>query len=345
MKGKRIIYIVGSLNQCRQMHAISQCLPSHDHYFTQLFPDSRIGRIARQLGAFENTIMGYRRKAMADAYLKEHGLQEDFQAERFRSEYDLVVCCTDMIVPDRLLARKTVFVQEGMTDPMTSWAKMVNKLRMPGYLAFDTSLNGTSNLCDVYCVGSEGYRNHFSRWGTDRGRIIVTGIINYDNCIAYRNNDFPHHDYVMVATSDIREMKGLDDREAFIRKCTTIAGERRLLFKFHPNEDNVRATDEVRRWAPSDALIYTEGNTEEMIANSCELITQLSTVVYVGIALGIPVHSYFDLQELSSRAPLQNGGSTALKISGLCEAFMDYKGDKRQFASRYRQHENVSAAA
>jgi hypothetical protein len=327
------------------MHAISKHLPGHEHFFTQLFPDSRIGRAVRELGGFENTIMGYRLKARADAYLQEHGLQEDFQAERYGHSYDLVVCCTDMIVPERLASCRTVFVQEGMTDPITPWAKVINKLKLPGFMAFNTSLNGCGNVCDVYCAGSEGYRDYFVEMGTEAERVLVTGIINYDNCIAYRNNDFPHHGYVMVATSDIREMKGKDDREAFIRKCTEIAGGRRLLFKFHPNEDMARATAEVRKWAPSDALIFTEGNTEEMIANASELITQLSTVVYVGIALGIPVHSYFDLKELYARAPLQNGGTSACHIAEICEAFLAFEGNRRKFAGWFRQQQHIPVAA
>ena len=66
-----------------------------------------------------------------------------------------------------------------------------------------------------------------------------------------------------------------------------------MLFKFHPNEVMDRAVAEVKQYAPPGTMIFTEGNTEEMIANSVELITQYSTVAYVALALGIPVHSYF----------------------------------------------------
>ncbi|MEI9935149.1 MAG: hypothetical protein WDM71_09950 [Ferruginibacter sp.] len=58
-----------------------------------------------------------------------------------------------------------------------------------------------------------------------------------------------------------------------------------MIFKLHPNEQEERAISEIKECAPESALIYTEGSTEHMIANCDELITQYSTVVYIGIAL------------------------------------------------------------
>jgi hypothetical protein len=59
-----------------------------------------------------------------------------------------------------------------------------------------------------------------------------------------------------------------------------------------------------------------------MIANCCELITQYSTVVYVGLALGKKVHSYFDLDELKRLAPIQNGGTSAANIAKICRGIL-----------------------
>ncbi|WP_198175186.1 hypothetical protein [Spirosoma telluris] len=92
----------------------------------------------------------------------------------------------------------------------------------------------------------------------------------------------------MVATSDIRETFRIDDRPAFIRKAVEQAKGRQLLFKLHPNEILERAEAEIRQHAPADTLVFQQGNTNEMIANCSELITQYSTVVYVGMALGSP---------------------------------------------------------
>src|SRR6185437_11312494 len=76
---------------------------------------------------------------------------------------------------------------------------------LPGYWAANTAYNGCGNTCDIYCPASAGYKEQFGRMGTDPSKIVVTGIPNYDNAAALLNNDFPHHGYVMVATSDIRE--------------------------------------------------------------------------------------------------------------------------------------------
>ena len=196
--------------------------------------------------------------------------------------------------------------------------------------------SGCSNICDIYCAASQGYKEQFSGLGTEASRIIVTGIPNYDNAAALLQNDFPHHGFVMVATSDTRETFKKDDREKFITRCVEIAGSRRLLFKLHPNEQKERAIAEIRAFAPSDALIYTEGNTEQMIANCDELITQYSTVVYIGIALGKKVHSYFDVEKLKELAPVQNGGVSASQIADVCRRYIEFGGTRSEFLLRYR---------
>jgi hypothetical protein len=68
-----------------------------------------------------------------------------------------------------------------------------------------------------------------------------------------------------------------------------------------------------------------------MIANSDELITQYSTVVYIGIALGKKVHSYFDVEKLKQLAPVQNGGQSAALIADLCRRYVEFKGEKEEF--------------
>jgi hypothetical protein len=52
-----------------------------------------------------------------------------------------------------------------------------------------------------------------------------------------------------------------------------------------------------------------------MIANCAVLITEYSSCVYVGIALGKEVHSFFDNAELQRLAPVQNNGTSAEKIA------------------------------
>ena len=327
---KKILFIIGSPNQTSQMHQIASHLPDYDCYFSQLYSKHPIVKAAVRTGMLDTTILagGFRRKG--DAYLEKHGLPNDYAQEVYSNVYDLTVLCSDLLVTKELRRGKTIWVQEGMTDPVTPWAKWTRTLGLPAYWARNTAFNGCSNICDIYCAASPGYRDQFSRWGTDADRIFVTGIPNYDHAAALLNNDFPRKGYVMVATSDVRETFNKDDRPAFIQECVRIAAGRPLLFKLHPNEKKERAISEIKQWAPS-ADIYTEGNTEQMIANCEELITQYSTVVYIGIALGKKVHSYFDVDELRRLAPVQNGGASAAAIAGLCRRYIEFKGSKEEF--------------
>jgi hypothetical protein len=223
-----------------------------------------------------------------------------------------------------------------MTDPITRWGRFTRKLGLPSFWAMNTAFNGASNICDIYCAASEGYADQFSSLGTEARKIFVTGIPNYDHAESLLTNEFPHYGYVMVATSDIRETFRNEDREGFIRDCVHIAGGRQLLFKLHPNEERERAIAEIRRLAPSDAMIFTEGRTDHMIANCDELITQYSTVVYTGIALGKKVHSYFDVEQLKRLAPVQNGGRSADHIADICRRYIEFEGSKDEFIRKYR---------
>jgi hypothetical protein len=231
---------------------------------------------------------------------------------------------------------KTVFVQEGMTDQMTWWSRVIKTIKLPPMLAGGTSLNGTSNICDIYCVASPGYKKHFSQWGTDPDRIVVTGIPNFDDVAQFVHNDFPHRNYVMVATTDMRETFRPENRKKFIRDCVRIANGRPMLFKLHPNEKMDRAVAEIKKYAPAGTMIYTEGNTNHMIANCDELITQYSTVVYVGIALGKKVHSWFDVEDLKRKVPIQNNGRSAQNIAGLCRQFIEFEGRGKEFLQQYQ---------
>jgi hypothetical protein len=339
---KKILFTIGSPNQASQMHQIASQLPDYDCYFSQLYSNHPILRMVKRTGLLDHTILAGEFKRKGDAYLEKHRLRNDYARSIYRNSYDLVLLCSDLLVTKELKQMKTIWVQEGMTDPITPWGKLTRRLGLPAYFAKNTAFNGSSNLCDVYCAASEGYKEQFSQLGTATSKIVVTGIPNYDNAAALLKNDFPHRGYVMVATSDIRETFNKDDRPAFIRRCVEIAGNRQLIFKLHPNEKKERAVSEIREGAPS-ALIYTEGNTEHMIANCAELITQYSTVVYIGIALGKKVHSYFDVEQLKRLAPVQNGGISASLIADLCRRYVEFKGTKEDFLRGIRTANTITS--
>jgi hypothetical protein len=317
------------------MHQIASLLPDYDCFFSQIYSKHPIIRTVVRAGLLDTTILAGEFRRKGDAYLEKHGLRNDYARSVYANEYDLTLLCSDLLVTKELRKGKTIWVQEGMTDPVTVWARTIRRLGLPTYFAANTAYNGCSNTCDLYCAASVGYREQFANRGTSRDKIVVTGIPNYDNAAGLLNNDFPLRGYVMVATSDIRETWNKDDRPAFIRKCVRIADGRPLLFKLHPNEKKERAIAEIRQWAPS-ALIYTEGNTEQMIANCEELITQYSTVVYIGIALGKKVHSYFDVERLKNLAPVQNGGISAALIASLCRSYIEFEGTKEEFLRKIR---------
>ena len=150
--------------------------------------------------------------------------------------------------------------------------------------------------------------------GIKEEKLVVTGIPNFDNCIQYCNNSFPYRNYVLVATSDSRETFKYENRKKFIKDAAEIAAGRQLIFKLHPNEILIRATKEIKSLIP-DAIVFTKGNTNEMIANCDVLITKYSSVVYVGLALGKEVHSYFDIKLLKKLLPIQNNGMSAFNIA------------------------------
>jgi hypothetical protein len=338
---KKALYLIGSPNQTTQMHRVAQLLEEeYEPYFSQLYYDGWMRGFYKWLlrnNILDRTIVQGQIKEKADRYIEQHQLRRDFENREYGHDYDLIVCCSDIVVPWPLLQRtKSVFVQEGMTDPLHLWARLVKRFTNFPILAIGTSLNGMNNCCDVYCVASPGYAEHFEKIGVDKDKLIVTGIPNFDDIEKLRNNSFPLRDYVLVATTDMRETFRPDNRKKFIEHATRIAADRPMIFKFHPNEVMERATAEVQKYAPPGTLIYTSGNTEEMIANCVELVTQYSTVAYVGLALGIPVHSYFDVDDLKRKLPVQNGGTSAQRIADICRQFGRFQGSGPAFLKQYK---------
>jgi len=85
----------------------------------------------------------------------------------------------------------------------------------------------------------------------------------------------------------------------------------------HPTENARRAKREIRRFAP-DALVYSSGSVEHMIANASVVITQQSTCTFVAVALGKELYTNLDVDGLKRLMPIQNGGVSAQRIAGLC---------------------------
>jgi hypothetical protein len=319
---RKILFIGGSLNQTRMVHAVSKHLQDrYDCYFTSFYSDGLMQGLSER-GWLDFTALGGKHLKQSDAYLRQHQLRLDIGGKR--NDYDLVVTASDLVIQKNIRDKPIILIQEGITDPITWRFHLVRNLGLPRYLA-GTAANGLSGAYRYFCVASEGYKKFFVRNGADPNKILVTGIPNFDNARSFLENDFPHRNYALVATSCIRETFRYDDRKAFIRSAIAKAQSRPLIFKLHPNEKIERAVREIKSLAP-DALIFTEGNIEPMIANCDVLITQYSTVSYLGLALGKEVHSYFNLDELRNLAPIQNGGASSLHIAGVCLHVLEADG-------------------
>lgn len=320
MVPKKILFICGSLNQTTMMHQISQHLGDYDCWFTPYYCDG-VWLPLQRVGLLDFTIIGGQNRQSTEKYLADHGLRVDYAGQR--QDYDLILTCTDLMVQKNLRNKPVILVQEGMTDPegiAYQVVRRLHKLGVPRWLA-STATTGLSDCYVKFCVASDGYRRHFVRKGVKAEKIAVTGIPNFDNAAVFLNNDFPHRDYVLVATTDTRENFKIDNRRRFLRKAREIANGRPMIFKLHPNENEERSRREIEEECPG-SLVYRIANTNHLIANCQVLITQYSSVVYVGLALGKEVHSYFDLEELKDLLPMQNGGTSAREIASVCREYL-----------------------
>jgi hypothetical protein len=316
-RGKKILFICGSLNQTTIMHQIANHLENHECSFTPYYGDGIVKALTER-GMLDFTALGGRFREQTEEHLRKHDLKVDYRGET--CDYDLVVTSQDLIIQKNIRKKKIVLVQEGMTDPENLIYYLVRTLKLPRYLA-STSMTGLSHAYERFCVASEGYRDHFIKKGVDPKRIVVTGIPNFDNVNRHRVNDFPHKHYLLVATSDSRETFKPDMRSRFIKNALSLSGGRSVIFKLHPNEKPDRATREIKKIIP-DAIVFEDGDINPMIANCDILITQYSSVAYTGLALGKEVHSYFDIEELKRLMPIQNGGRSAENIAHTCMEFL-----------------------
>lgn len=321
----RVLYICGSINQTTQMAAVADAMGEHDARFTPYYGDRGVDRM-RRLGLIEMTIGGNKRRAWCTDWLRARGATIDLDGRG--GGYDLVVTCTDLVVPKNVRGVPIVVVQEGILDPERWLAWLCRRAPLPRWIA-GTALTGESGLYDRFCVASEGYRAQFVARGADPARVVATGIPNFDDCARYTKNDFPLRGYVLAATSDTREtLKLADSRARFVRRVLAIANGRQVVFKLHPNEDEARERRRLAKLAPR-ALVFQDGSAEEMIANCDVLVTQWSSVAFVGLALGKEVHASWPDADLRRLMPIQNGGTSAAKIARVCRALLGAEEPQR----------------
>ena len=299
----RVLFVGGSPNQTGQMLQIARALPEVEAWFAPYYSDWPHHLALFKAGALEPAINGHKRRGICADELNRHGLPIDLDAER--NAYDLWVCPNDAALPYNLRGTPMVLVQEGIMEQPNwrTWVWRHTRL-MPRPLA-TTATFGLTQRYEKFCVASEGYRKQFLAEGISAEKLVVTGIPNFDDFARFRDNDFPHHGYVLVCTSDGRETMMAVDRPALLRRSVQMAAGRQLIFKLHPNENVERATREILQAAP-DALVFAGGNAEEMVANCDVLITEHSSLTFCGLALGKEVHTNLPLEQVEALLPVQN---------------------------------------
>lgn len=322
LRRARVLFICGTHNQTTQLHAVARQLPEVEAFFTPFYSEG-VSAWAGRSGLLDRTILGNVLRARCEQYLEAQRLPLDVHGQG--GPYDLVITCTDLLLPRNVRSLPVLVVQEGMLDEESAWSHCVASLRLPPYLC-GTTLTGVRGRYTRMCLASEGFRAQLIARGAPAEKLRVTGIPNFDDCARFRDNDLPERGYVLVCTSDLRETFRFDRRARFLVHALRIARGRPLHFKFHPNEDQARARREVLMYCPR-AHIHDEPHerTEALIANCAVLITQVSSVTFVGLALGKEVHSDLDVSALRRLLPLQNGGSSARNIAGECRELLSQR--------------------
>ena len=340
----KVLFICGNRNHTTTMHAVARELPDCERWFTPYYcDDGTLLDYLRRAHLLEFVALGHDFRRRCLAYLRQHELPIDLGGKR--GGYDLVVTCSDLIVPSNIAGIPLVGVQEGMIDPKLFWWRVMEIcpwLKLPRWAA-GTACTGLSHAYDAYCVASEGYRRDFVDRGAQPERLVVTGLPNFDHFAGYVRPGHWIEGCVLACTSDGRETFRRDDRKRFIDWALEIAGDRPLVFKFHPNERMSRAVDEVRRWAPR-ARALTSGSGEVLAANCHTLVTEWSTLAYVGLALGKPTYSYRDLEAHRGMLPDQNGRA-ARNIAGVCREVMVRPGARDARGAPAHAHPTLQGAA
>jgi len=310
MNKPKVLFIGGSINQTTIMHQISKNLPEIDAYFTPYYASGPLW-VMTKLRMLEFTIMGGTFKRKTLEYIKTNNLKLDYEGKN--DNYDLVFTCQDLIVPRGIKKFKTILVQEGMTDP-PDWRYHVTRFLGLGRWCASTSMTGLSHMYDYFCVASEGFREQFIDRGVNPNKIRITGIPNFDHFEKFKNLEFEHKHFVLVATADVRETTKYENRKEFLLNAKKIAGDKLIIVKLHPNELVKKRTAEVKKYLP-DALVYHGVSIDPMIANCDALVTRFSSTIFPAIALGKEVYCNIDLKEIKRLFPIQNGGTSAKVIA------------------------------
>ena len=210
-------------------------------------PTTRTGRTtwcSSRSAWFEPAIHGHKRRGICADELNARGLRIDLGAER--NDYDLWVCPNDAVIPLGLSGTPL--------GPGPGRHHGAAQLAHLGLAIHPADAAGAGHHRRVRAHASATRSSASPARGTGSSssprasrleKLVVTGIPNFDDFARFSDNDFPHHGYVLVCTSDGRETMMAVDRPALLERSVQIAAGRQLIFKLHPNENVERATREI----------------------------------------------------------------------------------------------------
>lgn len=310
----KVLLIGGNKNQITMLHKISEHLQPCDCFFSPYFYSDTIISVFRKWGLTQSSTLGSRMQKITIDYLTNNDLQMDIGGRTHK--YDLAIILTDIMDSSNLKNVKKVLVQEGLIIPEGLKYFFVKTLPIPLWL-LNANAAGLSNDYDYFCVASKGYYDEFVKQGIDRNKLVVTGIPNFDNIVnEHSNKKFEIHDFILLATHCHREDFEFENRKKLLHKTRELANGRQIVVKLHPRENFNRAIKEIHRYLPN-ARVFTDGDTEAMIAN-CEIfITSFSSTIFTALLLGKEVHCNISLDRVKKLAPLQNG-QAARNIANIC---------------------------
>src|ERR1039457_4338923 len=149
------------------MHKISLHLTDFNCWFSPYYSDGIVGFFAKT-SVLNFSILGGQFRHSTEEYIMANKLKPDIGGRD--RHYELIITCSDLIIPRNILNSKIILVQEGMTDPENIMYHLVKTVKLPRWLA-STSMTGLSHNYDYFCVASEGFKNLFINKGVDERKI------------------------------------------------------------------------------------------------------------------------------------------------------------------------------
>ena len=102
----RVLFILGNHNHNTMLHQVARQLTDCDVWFTPYYCDDWTAiDVLRRLHLLEFVALGHEFRRRCLRYCADHGLRVDLGGKR--GGYDLVVTCSDLVVPENVRGART----------------------------------------------------------------------------------------------------------------------------------------------------------------------------------------------------------------------------------------------